>query len=55
MPYRLVPLPEKLCIFHCSIEKLQFSEKITKMNRFLLKSTKYQIFQWNALPFSDIY
>ena len=29
MPYRLVPLPEKLCIFHCSIEKLQISKKIT--------------------------
>ena len=29
MPYRLVPLPEKLCIFHCSIEKLQFLEKIS--------------------------
>ena len=24
--------------------KLQFSKKITKMNRFSLKSTKYQIF-----------
>ena len=29
MPYHLVPLPEKLCIFHCSIEKLQFLEKIS--------------------------
>ena len=28
MPYRLVPLPEKLDIFHCSIEKLQISSKI---------------------------
>ena len=26
MPYRLVPLPEKLCIFHCSIEELVFKE-----------------------------
>ena len=34
MPCRLVPLLEKLCIFHCSIENLQFSKKITKMNRF---------------------
>ena len=24
-PYRLVPLPEKLCIFHSFIAKLQFS------------------------------
>ena len=24
-PYRLVPLPEKLCIFHCSVEELWFS------------------------------
>ena len=32
MPYRLVPLPEKLCIFHCSIEKLQISRKITNFN-----------------------
>ena len=45
MPYRLVPLPEKLCIFHCSIEKLQLLKKITKMTRFSLKSGKYQIFQ----------
>ena len=49
MPYRLVPLPEKLCIFHCSIEKLQFSEKIAKMNRFSLKSI---IFWSNRLPFT---
>ena len=34
MPYRLVPLPEKLCIFHCSIEKLQFSRKIMKITDF---------------------
>ena len=27
-PYRLVPLLEKLCIFHCSIEELQISSKI---------------------------
>ena len=26
-PYRLVPLLEKLCIFHCSIEELQISSK----------------------------
>ena len=25
-PYRLVPLLEKLCIFHCSIEELVFKE-----------------------------
>ena len=52
MHSRLVSLLEKLQIF---IVKLQFSKKITKMNRFSLKSTKYQIFQWDALPFSDIY
>ena len=52
MPYRLVPLPEKLCIFHCSIEELQFSRKIMKIIDF---DEKYQIFQWNALPSTDIY
>ena len=52
MPYRLVPLLEKLCIFHCSIEELQFSRKIMKIIDF---DEKYQIFQWNALPFSDIH
>ena len=52
MPYRLVPLLEKLCIFHCSIEELQFSRKIMKIIDF---DEIYQIFQWNALPFSDIH
>ena len=42
MPYRLVPLPEKLCFLHCSIEELQFSRKIMKITDF---GQKLQIFQ----------
>ena len=44
MPYRLVPLPEKLCIFHSSIEKLQLSRKIMKITDFNEIGGKYQIF-----------
>ena len=44
MPYCLVPLPEKLCIFYCSIEELQFSRKIMKITHFNEIGTKYQIF-----------
>ena len=42
MPYRLVFL----------LAKLQFSRKIMKIIDFC---EKYQIFQWNALPSTDIY
>ena len=45
MPYRLVPLPEKLCIFHCSIEELQFSRKIMKTTDFNEIGQNYQVFQ----------
>ena len=45
IPYRLAPLPEKLCIFHCSIEELQFSRKIMKITDFNQIGEKYQIFQ----------
>ena len=44
-PYRLVPLPEKLCIFHCSIEELQFSRKIMKTTDFNEIGQNYQVFQ----------
>ena len=52
MPYRLVPLPEKLCVFHCSIEELQFSRKIMKITGF---GQKLQFCQTNRLPFSPFH